>query len=458
MKKIGWPLSLSALLILVYAVLRVSNPDSSALKYLLAAGLFSLSIVLVRVTSYVLLDVLFQKRKGREAPALLHILISVIIYPALLLLILSQILNKDVTGVLATSAVVSVIIGLALQDTLGNFFAGISLHIEQPYHIGDWIKVENWQGKVIEATWRTTKLRTNNNTVIILPNSRIARDPLEIFTYGNLNRRTMIFPGPYGEPPEKVIPLVREAVRTTPNVSPERMPVVRIAGFGNSNIDYEILYWVIDYMWAPDLDSKIRERIWYLYRRNNIEIPFPHVQLLYNPSEVAETTEDILCEEVINKVGLFDPLTPQEKMELAKGVVRYLYGPGEMIIRRGDPGSSMFIISRGKAEVQVPSNNGDRQAVATLNPGDFFGEMALFTGESRTADVCAVEEVELLEIRKSSIEKLLNQNEELAEGFSQKIAERQAGLDEHASRGPERKAETEQETILKRIKRFFSLK
>jgi CRP-like cAMP-binding protein len=145
-------------------------------------------------------------------------------------------------------------------------------------------------------------------------------------------------------------------------------------------------------------------------------------------------------------------------MELAKGVVRYLYGPGEMIIRRGDPGSSMFIISRGKAEVQVPSNNGDRQAVATLNPGDFFGEMALFTGESRTADVCAVEEVELLEIRKSSIEKLLNQNEELAEGFSQKIAERQAGLDEHASRGPERKAETEQETILKRIKRFFSLK
>jgi CRP-like cAMP-binding protein len=268
----------------------------------------------------------------------------------------------------------------------------------------------------------------------------------------------MIFPAPYAAPPQKVIPLVREAVRTTPNVSPERMPVVRIAGFGNSNIDYEILYWVIDYMWAPDLDSKIRERIWYLYRRNNIEIPFPHVQLLYNPSEVAETTEDILCEEVINKVGLFDPLTPQEKMELAKGVVRYLYGPGEMIIRRGDPGSSMFIISRGKAEVQVPSNNGDRQAVATLNPGDFFGEMALFTGESRTADVCAVEEVELLEIRKSSIEKLLNQNEELAEGFSQKIAERQAGLDEHASRGPERKAETEQETILKRIKRFFSLK
>lgn len=458
MKKIGWPLSLSGLLILVYAALRLSNPDSSALKYLLAAFLFSLSIVLVRVTTYLLLDILFQKRKGREAPALLHILISVIIYPAIILLILSQILNKDITGVLATSAVVSVIIGLALQDTLGNFFAGISLHIEQPYHIGDWIRVENMQGKVIEATWRTTKIRTNNNTDIILPNSRLARDPLEVYPYGNLNRRTMIFPAPYAAPPQKVIPLVREAVRTTPNVSPERTPVVRIAGFGDSNINYEVLYWVIDYMWVPDLDSKIRERIWYLYQRNNIAIPFPHVQLLYNPSEAQASTEGNLYEEIINGVELFDPLTPHEKAELARDIVRYVYGPGELIIRHGDPGSSMFVISRGKAEVQVQSNNGDRQAVATLNPGDFFGEMALFTGESRKADVCAVGEVELLEIRKTSIEKLLSQNEELAEGFSQKIAERQAGLDEHASRGSELKGEAEQEPILMRIKRFFGLK
>jgi small-conductance mechanosensitive channel/CRP-like cAMP-binding protein len=458
MKKTGWPLLLSGLLILVYVSLMLAYPDWGGLKYLLAACMVSLSIVLVRVISYLLFDVLFRKRKGREAPALLRFLVSIIVYPALLMIIFSLVLERDITGVLATSAVVSVVIGLALQDTLGNFFAGISLHIEQPYHIGDWIRVDDMQGKVTEVTWRKTNIRTNNNTIIILPNNKVARDPLEIFPYGNLNRRVLRFPAPFGLPPEKVIPLIREAVRTTPNVSPEMTPVVRIAEFEESRILYEILYWVIDYMWVPDLDSKIRERIWYIYRRNNIEIPFPHRQLLYTPPSMA-MSEDNRYEEIIDRVELFEPLTRQEKAEIARGIVRYLYAPGETILRRGDAGSSMFVIARGKAEVQVPSNNGDLKVVATLNAGDFFGEMALFTGEARTADVCAIEEVELLEIRKSCMEDLLNQNEKLVEGLSRKIAERQAGLIAHTSSGSgEQKAEIQQKTILNRIKRFFSLK
>ncbi|HWP44153.1 MAG TPA: mechanosensitive ion channel family protein [Blastocatellia bacterium] len=457
MKRVGWPLLLSGLLILVYVSIMVASPDWGGLKYLLAACLISMTVVLVRIIGYLLFDVWFQKRKGREAPALLRFLVPIVIYPALFMLIFSVILEKDFTGVLATSAVVSVIIGLALQDTLGNFFAGISLHIEQPYHIGDWIRVGDLQGKVIEVTWRMTKIRTNNNTSIILPNSRVARDPLEIFPYGNLNRKTLIFPAPYSAPPEKVIPLVREAVRTTPKVSPERTPVVRVSEFADSRIHYEILYWVIDFMWTQDLDSKIRERIWYVFRRNGIEMPLPHRQILYPPP--AAPTDESEYEEIIDQVELFDPLTPQEKSELAKGIVRYLYAPGETILRRGDPGSSMFVISRGKAEVQVLSNNGDLKAVATLGAGDFFGEMALFTGERRTADVCAVEEVELLEIRKACIEKLLNQNEKLAESFSQKIAERQAGLAEYANQASgEQKTEMQQKTILNRIRRFFKLK
>ena len=457
MKRVGWPLPLSILLILTYVVLMLTYPGLDALKYLLAACMISLSIVLVRIVSYLLFDILFQKRKGREAPALLRLLVSVIIYPILLFLIFSLVLERDFSGVLATSAIVSVILGLALQDTLGNFFAGISLHIEQPYHIGDWIKLQEMQGKVIEVTWRKTSIRTNNNTIIILPNNRVARDPLEIFPYGNLNRRVLRFPAPIAAPPEKINPLIREAVRTTPNVSPEITPVVRIGEFGDSSMMYEILYWVIDYMWVPDMDSKIRERIWYIYLRNNIEIPFPHRQLLYAPPQV-EAAPEVEYEKVIDRVELFEPLTKEERVELAKGIVRYLYAPGEMILRRGDAGSSMFVISRGKAEVKVPSNNGDLKAVATLNPGDFFGEMALFTGERRTADVCALEEVELFEIRKTSIEKLLSQNEKLAEGFSRKIVERQESLAAHASSGPEQKSEMQQETVLRRIKRFFSLK
>jgi small-conductance mechanosensitive channel/CRP-like cAMP-binding protein len=457
MKKLSWPLLLTLLLLLVYFVIKWAKPEMGGLhKYLLAATLIGASVVVVRVISFVLFDFLFRRRKGREAPELLRYLLYMLVYPTLFMLIFRLVLDIDVTAALFTSAAVSIIIGLALQDTLGNFFAGISLHIEQPFHIGDWIKADNMQGKVEAITWRMTALRTNNNTMIILPNAQVARHSLEVMPYGNLNRRQLLFPGPYGVPPETVIPLIRETVRTTPNVSPERTPVVRIASFGGSNIDYEILYWVIDYMWVPDMDAKIRERIWYVYGRHGIEIPFPHMQLLYSPAPQTEDTQESEFKRVINQVGIFEPLTEEEKDGLARDIVKNLYAPNETIIRRGDDGDSMFVICRGRAEVRVPSNNGGAQTVAVLAPGDFFGEMALFTGEQRNADVWALEEVELLEIRKGAIEHLFNQNARLAEALSQKIAERQARLAEAASR-PGQEKQLQPASILARIKRFFSL-
>ncbi|HEY7543597.1 MAG TPA: mechanosensitive ion channel family protein, partial [Blastocatellia bacterium] len=414
MKRVRWPLSISLALLVAYVAIKVAAPDHPRLlDYLLASAFVAASIAIVRAINYLLLDVGFPKRKGREAPALLRFLLSIIVYSTLFVFIFHFVLNVELSGVLATSAVVSVIIGLALQDTLQNFFAGVSFHIEQPFHIGDAIKVDNLVGRVESVTWRTTAIRTNDNSLIMFPNSHVARAHVEIFPYGNLNRRILRFPAPYSAPPEKIIPLVRDAVQAVPNVSPERTPVVRIGEFADSSITYEILYWVKDYMWVPDMDARIRERIWYIYRRNNIEIPFPHRQLIY-PPQIEESSRAHDYEEVIRRVELFEPLTREEREVMIDGIRRHLYAPGEMIIRSGEAGDSMFVIYRGKAEVRLPSSNGDLQPVAVLGEGDFFGEMALFTGELRTADVAALEEVELLEIRKECIENLLAQNEKLA--------------------------------------------
>ncbi len=222
MKKLIIPLALSAVLALIYGVAALPEPDlfsDEANKWFLTASLLSLGIFLVRAIGFVLFDLVFQKRKGREAPALLRGVVSIIGYLILLMLAYWIVLKENLGNILATSAVVSVIIGLALQDTLGNFFAGISLHIEQPYHIKDAIRVESMIGRVEAVTWRATTIRTNDNTTIIIPNSKVAREPLEVFPFGNLNRRVLRFPAPYRIPPETVIALVRETVRTMPNVA-----------------------------------------------------------------------------------------------------------------------------------------------------------------------------------------------------------------------------------------------
>ncbi|MFP5260558.1 MAG: cyclic nucleotide-binding domain-containing protein [Blastocatellia bacterium] len=462
MKKLALPLTLTVLLLVVYEALRIVNPDvvnMSGYAYLLAAFLIGFSVFVVRAIGFVLFDVVFMRRKGREAPALLRGLLSTVLYCVFFLLIYRFVLKAQLGGFefIATSTVVSVIVGLALQDTLGNFFAGLSIHIEQPFHILDAIRIGDMLGRVEAVTWRTTAIRTNNNTVILLPNSKVAREPMEIYQFNNLNRRVFSFPAPYSIPPQRVFSIVRETVRTVPNVAAEKTPIVRISNFSDSSITYEILYWVKDYMWIHDIDAKIREHIWYVYSRNEIDIPYPIRHVLFEQQEPRARSADAGYEKVIASVDIFEPLTFDEREAVVKSLVKYAYAPGEAIIRCGEPGDSMFVICRGRVEVQLPSNNGSLKQVAVLEPGNFFGEMALLTGEPRNADVYALDEVEVLEIRKPVIQQLFDENAGLAEALSHRITERQAGLAEHSRAMTEDVKQARKETILRRIKRFFSL-
>jgi small-conductance mechanosensitive channel/CRP-like cAMP-binding protein len=458
-KRLSAPLALSAVLAATYAALSLLRPawlTERVNKYLLAILLISLSMVLMRAISFALFDVLFMKRRGREAPALLRGLVSVVGYSILLSPII-KVLGWDLRSFLATSAVATIIIGLALQDTLGNFFAGVSLHIEQPFQIGDAIKVGDVLGRVEAITWRTTAVRTNSNTVIIYPNSRIAREPLEIFHLGALNRRAIRFPAPYSISPEKVISIVKEAIWSVPNLAPEKTPVVRVSDFADSSVTYEVLYWVKDYMLTQDIDSKIKERIWYAFNRSEISIPFPVRHVLLESLQPAALREGADYRSLVESVEIFEPLAPEEIDAIVSSLRKYVYAPGEIIVRRGDAGDSMFIVSRGRVEVQIPSPDGQPQRLATLGRGDFFGEMALFTGEQRAADVRAIEEAEVLEVRKPIIERLLKQNAKLADAFSRKIAQRREGIQTRASGPLEEARPAEQKRILQRIMEFFGL-
>lgn len=463
MKRITLPLTISLLLLLVYAAIDRLRPGlirPNVAKYLLTAMLVVLSIALVRAIGVVLFDVIFKRRSGRDAPELLRVLLSVVLYLVFFLLIYRFVLKGEEGGGLgfvAGSTVFSVIIGLALQDTLGNFFAGLSIHIEQPFHVLDAIRIQDMLGRVEALTWRTTTIRTNDNTTIIFPNSKVAREPLEVYRFNNLNRRVLRVPAPYSVAPQKVIPLIRETVANLPNVASEKTPIVRIGDFGDSSIVYEILYWVKDYLWIHDIDALIRQHMWYIYRRNDIEIPFPIRHVLLEQLEPAMHRQKADYDKAIHSVEIFEPLSAHEKEAVAQSAIKAVYAPGELILRRGDAGDSMFVIYRGRVEVRLPTGDGQAQQVAELEHGDFFGEMALLTGEPRNADVIALVEVETLEITKAILQKLLDNNAALAEGLSHKIAERQTRLDEYSRALPEEVRRDNRYAILRRIQRFFGL-
>jgi small-conductance mechanosensitive channel len=427
MKKLAAPLAFCLVTFLVYVTLYFSDRhliDENGLAYFLAIFFASLSVLGVRIAGLVLFDIIYLKRTKREAPDLLRMLFSLALYSILFTMISSLILKLDLSGILATSAVVSVVIGLALQDTLGNFFAGTSLHIEQPFQIRDSIRVRDKVGKVEAISWRTTTIRTNNNTTVFFPNSLIAREPIEVFHFNQLHRHLVEFSAPYSISPQTVIQTAISTVHGFPAVSSEVQPTARITSFADSSIQYELFYWVTDFSRVPDINARLRERLWYAFNRENIDMPFPIRHILW---ERQKSVEQVKCLEVdykrvINQISIFEPLSKSEREAIVAANGKAVYAPGESMVRYGNPGDSMFVIGRGKAEVRVPVN-GNYKSVAVLETGSFFGEMSLFSGDPRSADVVALEEVEVLEIKKASVHKLLLENEKLAEAFSLKVSE-----------------------------------
>ncbi|MDQ3667431.1 MAG: mechanosensitive ion channel family protein [Acidobacteriota bacterium] len=438
----------------------LASRADTVVDVLLLVLLGLLAYLFVRALNNFIFGLVFRLRKGFEAPTLVRNIFSIVAFTTLFLLIFSSIFEDVNLGALfTTSAIFGVILGLALQDTLGNFFAGISLQADRPFQVGDVITVGALKhtGVVEEITWRAVKIRTFHNHVIEINNTTAAKEPIEVCPRNNLNARLIVFNTLYSDSPAKTIHVVREAVREADNVSPMITPIVRIRNLGDNGVDYEVKYWLEDYAKYNDTDALLRQRIWYAFRRAGLNFAYPtrtlHIER--SPKIGAQDGEGGIIVDRLSAVDIFAPLTVEETSMLAQAAISHVFAPGETVIRAGDPGSSMFVVHNGRVCVQI-NDKGKLRTVATLDEGDFFGEMALFTGEPRTANVVALEETEVLEIGHKAMKSLFDTNPGLVESLSYIIVERRQGLTARADTldtGTEGPA-----GILSAIKRFFKLK
>jgi len=436
-----------------------TSPSPSAVTITSAVKLFLIGItayLFVRALNFLFFGLAFRLKRI-DAPTLIRNIFTIVVFTILFLIAFTFIFPDVNLGALfTTSAIFGVILGLALQDTLGNFFAGISLQADRPFQVGDVIVVgaQRHTGVVEEISWRAIKIRTFTNHVVLIANSNAAREPIEVCPRDNLNARIVVFNTLYTDSPAKTIHVVREAVREAENVSTKVSPIVRIRNLGDNGVDYEVKYWLEDYAKYNDTDALVRQRIWYAFRRAGLNFAYPTRTLFVERHRAAVQRDGGAIVERLSAVDIFAPLSVEETGMLAQAAVRHVFAPGEMVIRAGDPGSSMFVVHNGRVRVQV-NDNGRPRTVATLNEGDFFGEMALFTGEPRTANVVALEETEVLEIGHSAMKRVFDTNPDLVESLSFIIAERRQGLASQAdSAAP---ASDSSAGLLSAIKRFFGL-
>lgn len=436
-----------------------SGPSPSAGTIISAIKLILVGIatyLFARALNFFFFGLAFRLKRI-DAPTLIRNIFTIIAFTILFLIAFTLIFPDFNLGALfTTSAIFGVILGLALQDTLGNFFAGISLQADRPFQVGDVIVVgpERHTGVVEEISWRAIKIRTFANHVVLIANSKAAREPIEVCPRENLNARIVFFNTLHTDSPAKTIHVVREAVREAENVSTKVTPVVRIRNIGEHSLEYEVKYWLEDYAKYNDTDALVRQRIWYAFRRAGLSFAYPTRTLYVERRGPSAQRDGGAVVERLSAVDIFAPLSVEETGMLAQAAVRHVFAPGEMVIRAGDPGSSMFVVHNGRVRVQV-NDNGRPRTVATLSEGDFFGEMALFTGEPRTANVVAVEETEVFEIGHSAMKRVLETNPNLVESLSFIIAERRRGLESRADSAVP--SSDSSAGLLSSIKRFFGL-
>ena len=329
---------------------------------------------------------------------------------------------------LTTSAVGAVVAGLALQDTLGNFVAGLAIQVEKPFRLGHWIRLGEWEGEVAEITWRAVKVRTRDGNQVIIPNGELSKSALTNYSEPAAPTRVHVEVGAaYEHPPSAVKAAIHEALEHEPLVLRVPQPHVVLATFADSAITYRAYFWIERLTLDEEATNRVRTGIYYSFRRHGISIPFP-IQVQYEAEMTSSGPTDAVrhgWERLLAGTELFGLLGEGDRHALATKVTARLYGDRETIVAQGDAGESAYVIVDGAARVSL--DPGDTE-VAVLTAGQYFGEMSLLTGEARTATVRAKGDCQVLEVTAEEFRRLILLNPAALERIGQSVAERRAGL------------------------------
>jgi len=414
-----------------------------------AALVFFLAFLFVRLINASLVAWFARRQAPFPLPRVLHGLILAVVYLVVLFSVFKRVLGINITPFLATSAILTMILGLALQGVLSNILAGMSLQFIKSFNRGDWVKVKDVEGVVLETNWRETRILDRASNVICIPNNVISAELVTNFNFPD-KKTALLFPvrAAFSAPPAAVQEALLEAARDVPEVLSAPTPLAYIQAYDDYGISYILKFWVTDFARKDAILTKVGRLIWYKFGRRGIEIPIPvgervaEIVKAMGPEKATAAVEEQSLERNLRDLAVSAFLRypaegkgkkagrllvgEREVRALAAAVMRRKYTAGEVIFRQGDRGDSAFVIASGliRGEIIYEEKGKKYSSDFKVAPGGIFGEMSLFTGLPRTATGTVEQEAELLEIRQEDFGRLLARNPRLAEIMAGLVAER----------------------------------
>lgn len=440
---------------------------------------FSIAWLLVRVIDVAIWG-FAERRFQRPVPRLLKDIVVVVIFLVTVITILGLVFRRDVTGLWVSSGVLGIIVGLAVRGTIADVFCGIALNIDHPFRPGDWVEVHSrgikrMRGCVQETNWRSTRLKTVDNTIVVIPNSLVSSVVLVNLSLPEPRSRfEQAFCIEFGVPPERVLRILLAGAKAVKEILEDPPPKAYVDKTTEIGVEYKVRYWLEPRETSPRKGRHLvtASVLQHLYHAG-ISLAYPKQDLYWARMPTRQLSRRRDRQELLSRVGLLAALQSHELELLAEAVSERKFNPGEAVVRQQEPGASMFVVVEGLLDVckdcQDPENGsaaapGDDGAgtrtvkVVELQPGDFFGEMSFLTGAPRSATVIAAAASIVYEIGATALQDVLERRPEVAEQLAAIAARRHAELEaavEPTPSGSEVVEKTLMEQILAGMRTFF---
>ena len=419
--------------------------SSAFTPYVDAALIFFAFFFIIRLVDAAVYGWYVRTRKTFPLPDVLRSIALGVLYLIVLFGVLKYTLNINITTVVATSAVLTMVIGLALQGVLSNILSGISLHFARSITRGEWVSIGEKEGIVVDTNWRETRLLDRNSNIVILPNNSVAEATITNFAQPDTRTALALhFKLSPEAPAQLVLDLLREAARDCPRVVSDPMPMATLLEFDPYGVHYRVKFWVTDYGRKNGIATDVGRLAWYKLHRHGIRAavdlpemiggvlrgtasPRPPTVQAADADEnfVVLTGSTFLRYQQGDKKGQL-MISEDDIRGLAGVVKRAVYAKGEVLCRQGDPGRNCYIVAKGllRGDIITEENGKKYSNEFEVGPGGIFGEMSLFTGMPRTATGVVAEEAILLKIEAGDFGPVLAKNPGLAEVIADLVSAR----------------------------------
>jgi small-conductance mechanosensitive channel len=410
-------------------------------------------ILLATLTVHIVVNVYMGRYLAQRHHAPVNIvirdLIRFLIVVIFALLFLRYVLKLNLATILTPSAILTAIIGLSMQDTLGNLISGMIIQIEKPFEVNDWIEIDGLKGQVREINWRYTRIETIDNLFVIVPNNKIAVDKVINYSKPTPTVKQFIDIGVnYNVPPVKVKRAILDILKSNPHIKDKTSIAVLLRQYCDSSINYQIVYTIDDTSHERAVKDEVYSCLWYQFKKQAINIPYPIRTVIMQPAEPEPDLSALIS--ILAKLSFFEGVSADSLRYLAQFSLVHKVEPGYLVFNDQDKGDTMFFVIEGRFNV---IKNG--QTLATLDQGNFFGEMGLLTGEKRAARVEAESQGRLLEIDRSAFKVLIETEPIMIQRVETVFAVRaQANKDAAQSAAQQAVATT---SLLTRFKELFGL-